>query len=79
MLSATEKKIFEEAFYLGFMVAFDGWNGETFDLSQRKPNDSEILVAKMQELRGKYELEQKEKAKLFPAPVSNDDFVCTGV
>lgn len=77
-MNAEEKKIFEDAFYLGFMTAFDGWNGESFDLCQRKPTDSPVLITAMRTRRDKYELEQNEKAKLFPA-ILNDDFECTGV
>jgi hypothetical protein len=77
-MNAEEKKIFEDAFYLGFMTSIDGWTGESFSLSQRKPTDSAVLMVAMGTRRERYELEQNEKAKLFPA-ILNDDFECTGV
>jgi hypothetical protein len=80
-MDKSQKKTFEDAFYLGFMTAFDGWNGETFSLSQRRPEDSEILVANMEKKRKQYELEQKEKDKLHRHLIlnSNGDFPCSGV
>lgn len=64
-MTEEEKKIFEDAFYLGFMTSIDGWTGESFTLSQRKPTDSSVLMVAMETRRERYELEQNEKAKLF--------------
>lgn len=66
MMNANDRKIFEDAFYLGFMTAFDGWNGETFSIFERKPRDSDLLMAALQTRIAEYNGECNEKAKLFP-------------
>lgn len=67
-MTNKEKKLFEDAFYLGFMTTFDGWNGESFSLFQRKPSDSIILIENMKKRRKEYEFEQNEKSNLFTTP-----------
>ena len=73
-MTLNEKRIFEDAFRLGFSKSFDGWNGQTFAESNGilylGPCYKETLTREF----NNYEQAQYEKTRAFAIPSPIDTF-----
>lgn len=73
-MTLNEKKIFEDAFRLGFSKSFDGWNGQTFQESNGILYNELLFQEALTQEFNNYEREQFEKIRAFSIPRPIDIF-----